>query len=91
MYYDHMKTKNIKQVAEFNSAEYELLCEIYDRLLYIQKRSTTAFDPENELDRKPFMLKNIKDELETVINKYCIEDADSDRPTYYRLVDGGQS
>jgi hypothetical protein len=79
MYYEHMKTKNIKQVAEFNSAEYELLCEIYDKLLYIQKRGMTAFDPENELDRKP------------IINKYCKEDADSDRPTYYRLVDGGQS
>ena len=91
MYYDHMKNINKKQVAEFNPAEYEYLCEIYDTLLYIQKRSTTAFDPENELDRKPFMLKNIKDELETVINKYCKEDADSDRPTYYRLVDGGQS
>jgi len=86
-----MENKNPKQGVAFDATEYETLCTIYNQILEIQKKGTTAFEPINDLDKKPFMLKNIKDELETVIGKYCTDDVDSDRPTYYGLVEGGQS
>lgn len=74
---------------KFDSEEFELLCDVYDKLLNVRKSSTTAFYPEDELDLKPFMLMNIKQELETIINSYCVEDVDSDRPTFYGLVKNG--
>ena len=71
----------------FDSDEYEQLCSVYDILLNLQKRSSTVFAPEDELDRKPFMLMNIKHELDHIIKEYCAEeDAYSDRPTFYGLV-----
>lgn len=71
---------------EFDSNEYEQLCSVYDTLLNLQKRSSTVFAPEDELDRKPFMLMNIKNEVDAIIKEYCAEDADSDRPTFYGLI-----
>ena len=73
---------------EFDSNEYEQLSLVYDTLLNLQKRSSTVFAPEDELDRKPFMLMNIKHEIDHIIQEYCAEDADSDRPTFYRLITG---
>lgn len=70
----------------FDSDEYEQLCSVYDTLLNLQKISFTVFPPENELDRKPFMLMNIKHELDHIIEDYCAENADSDRPTFYGLI-----
>tara|TARA_B100000925_G_C21902581_1_gene427772 strand:- start:17 stop:256 length:240 start_codon:yes stop_codon:yes gene_type:complete len=71
---------------EFDSNEYEQLCLVYGTLLNLQKSSSTIFTPEDELDRKPFMLMNIKHELDHIIKEYCAEDANSDRPTFYGLV-----
>ena len=82
-----MENKNPKQGVAFDATEYETLCTIYNQILEIQKKGTTVFEPINDLEKKPFMLKNIKDELETVIGKYCSDDVDSDRPTYYGLVE----
>ena len=73
---------------EFDYPEYERLCSIYNQLLTIQKKSATTFDPEDKLDCKPFMLMNIKHELDHIIQEYCVEDADSDRPTFYGLITG---
>jgi len=73
---------------EFDSNEYEQLSLVYGTLLNLQKRSSTVFAPEDELDRKPFMLMNIKHELDYIIQEYCAEDADSDRPTFYGLITG---
>ena len=79
---------DLMEVRRKNNPEtitFDDLCIIYDLLLTAQKRSTTVYEPLDPLDGVPFMLMNIREELNSIIKRYCEDNKDNDRPTYYRL------
>ncbi len=59
---------------------------VLDNLMYVDRSNALVVMPENSEDVKPFLLSNIKKELESVVKS--VDQEDPERAKYYELSEG---
>ena len=83
---------NFKFAKEFDTKglkfdEAEMVSAIYDQLLFLQKKMNGVIMPTSKEDQYAFMLKNIRDEVQNLINDYVQDEENAERVSFYRLGD----
>jgi len=83
---------NFKFAKEFDTKglkfdEVEMVNAIYDQLLFLQKKMNGVMMPTSKEDQYAFMLKNIRDEVQNLINDYVQDEENAERVSFYRLGD----
>ena len=83
---------NFKFAKEFDTKglkfdEAEMVSAIYDQLLFLQKKMNGVMMPTSKEDQYALMLKNIRDEVQNLINDYVQDEENAERVSFYRLGD----
>jgi hypothetical protein len=84
--------ENFKFAKEFDTKglkfdEVEMVNAIYDQLLFLQKKMNGVMMPQSKEDQYAFMLKNIRDELQNLIDVYVEDEENAERVSFYSLGD----
>jgi|TARA_R110000782_G_scaffold205024_1_gene293389 hypothetical protein len=84
--------ENFKFAEEFDTNglsfdEVEMVNAIYDQLLFLQKKMNGVMMPQSKEDQYAFMLKNMSDEVQNLIDAYVKDENNAERVSFYNLGD----
>ena len=84
--------ENFKFAKEFDTNglsfdEVEMVNAIYDQLLFLQKKMNGVMMPQSKEDQYAFMLKNMSDEMQNLIDAYVKDENNAERVSFYNLGD----
>lgn len=63
----------------------EKLFDALDKITYVNRKDNFMMLPNEEEDEKPFLLSQLKHQLQYAIKEYCKDSANSERVKFYRL------
>jgi len=63
----------------------EKLFNALDNIAYVNRKNNFMMLPEDKADERPFLLSQLKEQINIAINKYCEDPNNAERVQFYGL------